>query len=73
MEDAQGGAVDIVSWKVGSGTDGGPTWLRVNFRDKSIVPLMTPPVGFMWQFLIGIWALVPGAAAVDGGGSSGAE
>lgn len=36
-----------------------PSLEGMNFRDMSVVHALEPPTGFIWQFLGGVWALVP--------------
>lgn len=32
---------------------------NTNFSDESVMPTLTPPAGFLWQFVAGGWALKP--------------
>lgn len=34
--------------------------LESNFRDSAVVPGISPPEGFSWQFWAGVWVLAPG-------------
>lgn len=36
--------------------------VNVNFGDLAMQPVVAPPVGFIWQFLDGVWAMFPDLA-----------
>lgn len=40
---------------------------EVNYKDISAAPTLEPPLGFLWQFLAGVWVLVPVDVPVDSG------
>lgn len=43
-----------------------PDFANTNFGDESVMPTMTPPVGFLWQFLAWGWAVTPASDCTIG-------
>lgn len=54
--------------KVTSGPENGPgpagglsrdSNTSINFGDENVIPTVSPPIGFLWKLLSGVWALIP--------------